>query len=463
MNNKKIVYSVLGLFAVIFLLLAGYMAYFTVFESKDIAVHPYNRRLDHLEGEVVRGTIYDANGNILAVTEDGERSYPYGSRYAHAVGYSGVGKYGAESLTNIELLYPDYNLKSIFQNTFTGKKFEGRDVVLTLDDRLQKATEEAMAGYKGAVVILEPSTGKIKTMYASPGFNPNNVAANWDSLVADEENSPLINRATQGLYPPGSIFKVIPTIALIEAYPEYKDIVYQCTGSIAKENYSIKCYNGIVHGEVTLKEAFEKSCNTYFVNLQEYISAKQLEEVSERLLFNTAFPLDLEYSKSRLDVGKDNTHFDISAAYIGQGKTLVTPIHMAMLASMIANDGVLMEPYIFDYSKNEKGKVLLKNLPSYHKALIDEKTAKILQELMMGVVDTGTASRLSTRGLIAGGKTGTAENETGRDHSWFIGFAQNKERLEEEIAFAVIVENGGQGAKSLEITQQILRAFVYLE
>lgn len=463
MSNKKIVYSILGLFVTIFLLLAGYMTYFTVFESKDIAVHPYNRRLDHLEGEVVRGTIYDTNGNILAVTENGERVYPYKSRYAHAVGYAGVGKYGAESLANIELLYPDYNLKSIFENTFTGKKFEGRDVVLTLDDRLQKASEEAMEGYKGAVVILEPSTGKIKTMYANPTFDPNEIAANWDNLVSDEENSPLINRVTQGLYPPGSIFKIIPTIAFLESYPEYENIVYECTGRIRKEDYSIKCYNEIAHGKITLKEAFEKSCNTYFVNLQDYVFAKNLQEVGERLLFNKAFPLNMEYSKSRLDLSKNNTEFDLSATYIGQGKTLVTPIHMAMLASMIANDGVLMEPYIFDYSKNEKGKVLLKNLPSYHKALVDEKTVKILQELMREVVDTGTASKLSTRGLMVGGKTGTAENETGKDHSWFIGFAQNEERPEEEIAFAIIVENGGQGAKALEITQQILRAFVYLE
>lgn len=463
MNNKKVVYSILGLFTVVFLGLAGYMIYFTMVESKEISIHPYNRRLDHLEGEVIRGNIYDTNGNLLATTEDGQRVYPYGARYAHAVGYSQIGKYGAEAQTNVELLYPDYNLKSIFENTFMGKKFEGRDVVLTLDDRLQKISEEAMQGYKGSVVILEPSTGKIKAMYSTPGFNPNQLVANWDSLSSDQENSPLVNRATQGLYPPGSIFKILPTIALIESGLEYENIIYECTGSITQGDYTIKCFNGNVHGKINLKQAFEKSCNTYFIHLQEYIKPKELQALGESLLFNKSLPLDIEYNKSRLEVGEKSTPFDVAAAYIGQGRTLVTPMHMAMLASMLANDGVLMEPYLFDFSKNEKGRVLLKNLPNYHRALINENTAQILQEYMMGVIRNGTASRLSTRGLRAGGKTGTAQNETGKDHSWFIGFAQNVEKPESEIAFAVIVENGGQGAKSLDVTQQILRTFVYLE
>lgn len=463
MNNKKVIYSVLGLFTAIFLLLAGYMAYFTAFESQSIVMHPSNRRLDHLENEVIRGSIYDNNGNILAETQDGVRTYPYGSRYAHIVGYTGVGKYGIEALSNVELLYPDYNIKSIFENTFTGKKFEGRNVVLTLDDRLQKASAEALEGYKGAVVILEPSTGKIKAMYSNPTFNPNKLVANWDSLTSDDKNSPLVNRATQGLYPPGSIFKIIPAIALIESNPNYMDISYYCNGKISKDDYTIQCYDGVAHGEVTLKEAFEKSCNAYFIHLEDYVSPKVLQQTGEKLLFNQLLPVDVEYNKSRLLLGTNNTNFDISATYIGQGKTLVTPLHMAMIASAIANDGVLMAPYVFDYSANQNGRVLMKNLPEYYKALMDENVAKELQKLMTGVVDRGTATRLAMSGIEIAGKTGTAQNETGQDHSWFMGFAYKTDNPDEEIAFAVIVENGGNGSKALEVTKEFLKTFKNLD
>ncbi|MGL4344297.1 MAG: peptidoglycan D,D-transpeptidase FtsI family protein [Cellulosilyticaceae bacterium] len=454
---KKSIYSVAFLFIGLFGMVAIYLGYFTLFERDRIAMHPYNRRLDHLESEVIRGTIYDAQGEVLAQTKEGKRDYPFGSRYAHAVGYAQNGKIGAEALANTELLYPDYNITSIFRNAFMDEKFEGRDIVLTLDNRLQAAAAEALGDYRGAVVVLDPTTGKILTMYSSPTFNPNHLVENWEDLREDEARSPLVNRATHGLYPPGSIFKIFPTLSVIQN-PEAEEFVYECKGFIEKEGHKIQCYDGKAHGRVDLTKAFVKSCNAYFIALSNQVDFEQLAKTSEMLLFNAELPIDLEYAKSKFPV-EGVSSFEQLAAYIGQGKVLVTPMHMAMVASIIANDGVLMKPYLFDYATNESKEVLSKRLPEYVGVYIDEKSCARLQELMRGVVEEGTAMRLSGIDLDIGGKTGTAQNATGKDHSWFMGFAKKSASVNNDLAFAIIVENGGQGAKALSVAKTVLKAY----
>lgn len=460
-KENKWVYILAGLFMTLFAGLVMYLVYFTTVEKKRISVHPYNKRLDHLEEEIIRGDIYDSNGTLLATTKEGKRSYPLGRSYAHAVGYAQRGKYGAEALANVELLYPDYTFKSIFENAFTGKKFMGRDVVLTLDTNLQKACEEGFGKQKGAAIVLEASTGKIKAMYSNPTFDPNTLVEDWEYLVQDEEESPLVNRSTQGLYPPGSIFKILPTIGYIQKYPEdFEKETYTCEGSITKGPHTIKCFNGVAHGQVNLKQAFEKSCNAFFIHLSDKVLAKELQTLGEKLLFNAPLPFDMDYAKSRLQLSEEENDFNVLAAYMGQGKTLVTPLHMAMLSSMIVNDGVLMKPYLFDYSMSNKGNVRLKNLPTYDKAYLDEKTAQILKTYMIGVVENGTATEIARKNLKVGGKTGTAQNETSKDHSWFIGFAYLEDAPEKAVAFSVIVENGGKGAKALKVVDDILDAYV---
>lgn len=155
-QDQQIIYMITGIFVAMFMLLIGYFIYFTVVKEKQIAVHPQNTRLNAMEKEVIRGTIYDTNMVVLATTENEERTYPRGKLYAHAVGYATNGKTGAEALANTQLLYPDYSVTSLFKAAFLDEKFEGRDVVLTLDDRYQSAVAEAMSGERGGVVILEP-------------------------------------------------------------------------------------------------------------------------------------------------------------------------------------------------------------------------------------------------------------------------------------------------------------------
>ena len=465
-KDKKMIYTLAAIFMIIFTLLIGYLIYFTIFKKKEMSIHPYNNRLDHLESEVIRGDIYDNKLMLLATTdEEGKRVYPYDTLYAHIVGYSQKGKTGVEALANSELLYPDYSLFSILKMAFKNEKFDGRDVVLTIDHDYQSAVAEAMSGKKGGIVVLEATTGKIKAMYSSPHFTPNDIEANWVDLNSDEENSPLLNRATKGLYPPGSIFKVVTTLAYMRQNKGL-DFTYNCTGSISGDHYTIKCFNGTAHGEVDLNKAFEKSCNSYFVALGESLPNGALRSAGEAVKFNGALDVDFGYSVSQLSLTDNDTAFEKAATAIGQGRTLTTPLHMAILAAAIANDGVSMQPYLIEYTKKHQnnqiktGIIKDRNMPKIGEALMTEAEAYKLQELMEGVLDRGTAVSLPEKGLLVGGKTGTAQNETKADHSWFMGYAKDpNDEAKAPIAFAVVVEGGGKGAQALSVSNSILEAY----
>ncbi len=456
MKDDHSIYRTAWLFIFIFGVLSVYIAYFTIVESKSIAVHPYNKRLDHLEEEVIRGNIYDQDGTLLATSEGDTRIYPFGTLYSHVVGYSKPGKYGLEALANVELLYPDYSIQSLFNYAFNEERFNGHHVMTTLSHRLQQAAQEALGNQTGAVVVLEPTTGKIKAMYASPAFDPNTLQSQWETLRTDA-TSPLLNRATQGLYPPASVFKIVTAAAAIEEGLDTFE--YNCEGQITQGGHTIACYNNHAHGVIDLTTAFEESCNTYFIALSEVLSPKALQKTAERLLFNTSLSKTLIHNTSKIALTQTD-HFDTLAAYIGQGTTLVTPLHMAMLASIIYNDGVLMTPYMLDYSMDGAGNVQYKSLPDYAGTYMDESTAQRLQQMMMGVVTSGTASRLSVdEGVTVGGKTGTAQNETNKDHSWFVGFAEATDTKTQPIVFAIIVEQGGKGAKALDVAQMLLNTY----
>lgn len=472
-QDKKMIYTIAGIFIGIFGLLVGYMIYFTIFKQDEMSVHSQNTRLNTLESEVIRGKIYDASVDdniILAQTdEDGERDYPYGSLYAHVVGYSQYGKTGIEALGNSELLYPNYSFLSILKRAFLNQKFEGRDIVTTLEHDYQSRIADAMEGKKGAVVVLEATTGKVKAMYSSPTFNPNKIEANWEELNTDEKNSPLLNRATRGLYPPGSIFKVVTTLAYMRQEEALQgkdlsqidlDFTHDCKGSISGDDYTIKCYNGTVHGEMDLSSAFAKSCNTYFVALGEKVGQSNLKAAAEALGFNQTLDVGFGYSVSQFNLQPDDSDFEKAATAIGQGRTLTTPLHMAMIASAIINDGVSMKPYLIQYAMKQNGQIENQQMPKVSGTLISEEEAYTLQGLMEGVLDFGTAVKLPEKNLVVGGKTGTAQNETSEDHSWFMGYAYDpQDDTKAPIAFAVVVEGGGIGAQALGISNSILEAY----
>ncbi len=436
----------------IFLLMMAYMVYFQVFRSEDIINSPYNRRQDTFAEHVVRGEILSADGQVLAQTivgEDGSetRYYPYGDLFAHAVGYDVNGKAGLENLANFSLLRSHAFFVEQLINGIRDEKNPGDNVITTLNYDLQEAAYNALGDNDGAVVVLEPSTGKILAMVSKPDFNPNTIAQDWDSIVNDEENSVLLNRVTQGLYPPGSTFKIFTTLQYIREHPDYTDYLYECTGSITEEDLEIHCAGHAVHGQQDLITSFANSCNTSFANIGRDLNYDSFAKLCSSLLFNTDIPVSYPYSKSSFVLNGDSSRKDAMQTAIGQGQTLMTPMHLALITSAIANDGELMNPYIIDHTENYKGISVKNYKPSSYGTLLSQSETALLQEFMARVVTDGTASALSGGNYTAAGKTGTAEysDTTDAAHAWFTGYAENEELG--QIAVTVIVEGGGSGSR----------------
>lgn len=462
-KDKRMIYTVAGIFMVIFAILIGYLAYFSTFKRQSMSAHSQNTRMNTLDNEVIRGKIYDTTATddyILAYTDENEkRVYPFGSLYAHAVGYIYNGKTGIESMGNSELLYPNYGLLSIIKHAIFNSKFTGRNIVTTLDHEYQQRIANAMGDKKGAAIVIETKTGKVRAMYSSPTFNPEKIVTNWNYLSTDEVNSPLLNRATKGLYPPGSTFKVVTTLAALQQNKGL-DLVYTCPGTFHGDEFDIKCFNSNVHGEIDLTQAFAKSCNGYFVALEEVLGVNALREAAESVGFNKELRMTIGHAISRFDLQKKDSEFEKAATAIGQGRTLITPLHMAMIASSIINDGVCMRPYLIEYAMKQNRQVKDEQHPQKEGVFMTVSQAKELQTLMEGVLDFGTAITLPEKGLVVGGKTGTAQNETNKDHSWFMGYAYDPNRPDKApIAFSVIVEGGGVGAQSLKVSNVILEAY----
>ena len=371
------------LFLAIFICLMGYMVYFQMVKSEDFINSPYNSRQDTFADRVVRGKIMSADGKVLAETVvdaagNETRKYPYGNMYAHVVGFSTNGKSGIESNMNFNLLRShSFVLERMF-NEIKDEKSMGDNVVTTLDSTLQETAYQALGNYDGAVVVMEPSTGKVLAMVSKPDFDPNTIAADWDSIISeDNNNSVLLNRATQGLYPPGSTFKIITTLEYIRENPDYENYSYSCNGSITENDFTIHCYNNAVHGTQDLKQSFANSCNSSYANIGLSLDTDYLSDLCSDLMFDKTLPGNFETSKSQFKLTDESPESMKMQTAIGQGETLVTPLHMLLITSAIANDGILMKPYVVDHTENENGIEVKKYEPAASKQLLSEKEAKI--------------------------------------------------------------------------------------
>lgn len=451
-KNKE--FAVIAYFFIgIFLAMIVYLTYFQIARSEQFINNPYNTRLDSFAERIIRGDIVSDDGTLLATTKtDAEgnekRTYPQGRKYAHVIGYAENGKAGLESSCNFELLRSHSFILERVVNEMEGRKNQGDTLVTTLNDDLQQAAYEALGDRKGAVVVLAPDTGKILAMVSKPDFDPNTIVSDWDAILAnDDRNSVLLNRASQGLYPPGSTFKLVTALEYIREHPKvHKNYRYQCTGSITADSYTLHCFGNSVHGEVDLKQSLAKSCNSSFANIGLSLDLDGYADTCEDLLFNKELPTNFAGSKSRFSLQEGAGDSEVMATAIGQGETLASPLHMALIVSAIQNNGVLMNPYLVDRVENSDGGAVERYEPSAYGRLMTEGEAKVLRGMMRAVVTDGTASALATGTYTAAGKTGSAEFGTnkGDSHAWFVGYADAKGSS--PIAVAVIVEGAGSGS-----------------
>lgn len=453
-------------FLAIFVCVMVYFAYFQFAKSEDFINSPYNTRQDLFARSVKRGEILSADGNVLADTitdADGTetRRYPYGDVFAHVVGYASNGKAGIESTANFNLLRSNIFFLEKVVNELQGEKNPGDSVITTLDTNLQLTAYDALGNYDGAVVVLEPKTGKILAMVSKPDFDPNKIEEEWEDLIdEDNDSSVLVNRATQGLYPPGSTFKIFTTLEYIHENPDYEDYTFDCDGSFVNGNQIIHCHNNKKHGSQTLKEAFANSCNSAYASIGLTLELQDFSSFCDSMLFHTSLPIRLESSKSSFALEAGDSDAAVMETAIGQGKTLVTPMHMALVASAIANDGILMNPYLISYTQNEKGEIVKQFEPTEYGMLLSENDASIMQEYMRAVVEEGTGEKLNQQRYEVAGKTGSAEfsSSSNASHSWFVGYAHRDGA--QDIAVAIIVEDSGVGSEyAVPVAKKIFDAY----
>ena len=443
--------------------LIAYLVKFTVVDSPGLIVNPYNKRNSQLDSRNIRGSISSADGMILAYTdvdEDGNetRVYEKGELFSHVLGYCSDqhGKSGLEAACNFSLLTSHQSIVSQIKNDLKGRKNNGDSVVTTLDYRLQSAAYQALEDYvgdsgKGTIVAIEPKTGKVRAMVSMPDFDPNEIDDYWDSFHEEDRKgdaSPLMNRAISGLYPPGSTYKVLTALEYMDENPvTYQDFSYNCKGETVVNSVRIHCYKETEHGKESLAEAFANSCNTAFVTLAAHFNKAKFAALNKRFLFNTKIDFDLSVSKSLFHLNAKSADSELPQTVIGQGDTLMTPFHNALIMCAVANDGILMKPHLVDhivtYGDDENQRTVSSEKIKASGRLAPEASAKVLQKMLRKVVKEGTGTCLDTDEYEVAGKTGSAENAKDNAHSWFVGYSGGQDP---DLVVCVLIENVGSGS-----------------
>ena len=319
---------------------------------------------------------------------------------------------------------------------------KGNNVKLTLDAVVQKAAWDAMGNKRGAVVVLDTNTGAVLAMVSKPSFDPNSAAKNWESLRVDKL-SPLLNRVTQGMYPPGSSIKPMMADAALQQNVITPDEKIEC-GPYYDLGNNQKIYeaDNAVYGNIDLEEGIIHSSNVMFAGLAVKMGEAGLKKAFDRFGFNDGLQTDFAVESAHLpDFSKLNKG-EIAQVGIGQANLLVSPLQMAMLAESFGNQGKMMKPYMVEEVTSPNGGVLQKASPSVFKEVTTPDRADLIESYMKNEVLRGTGRNAAVKGTVVAGKTGTAENSLGADHAWFIGTAQVGNK---KISFAVILENSGFG------------------
>ncbi len=456
MNVNRRIIRVLIVISGLFLALLTYLLYFNLFKAETVSTNPYNRRQWDDERYVTRGTIYDSKGLVLAETvEDGDsvkREYSQGRLYSHVIGY--CSKVYGKSL--LERAYDSELLGKGDLDIFQGDKKNGFDLNLTIDNSIQKYAYEQLRGKRGALVAVDPQTGAVLAMVSLPDFDPQAemLEKNWNSIV-ENENSPLISRVVQGLYPPGSTYKIVTAAAAFENGMD--GMMFEDTGSFVKGDFEVENYADKAYGEISLEDAFRVSSNQVFCSIGYDLGGEKTLEIAERFGINSAINFDVPTEKSRIEY-KKMTNEDCALVGIGQGQLLVTPLQMAMICSSVANGGKMLKPYVVG-SVTKNNIMVSEAKTKVQGQAISAETASYLSELMIDTVENGTGRRARISGITVAGKTGTAENETDKDHAWFVGYAPADDP---KIAVAVILENDGRsgGDAAAPIAGNVMRKYL---
>ncbi|MFE1862989.1 penicillin-binding transpeptidase domain-containing protein [Streptomyces anandii] len=434
-------------------------AWLQVLQGPSYGGNPANRRPTIARYEQPRGQILVGGRAVTGSRDTGEqlryeRTYTDGPLYAPVTGFASQ-RYGTTFLEHAEdrvLAGTDPMLAGFpLWNDFTRAQSPGGNVVTTLDPAAQRAAFQGLGTRKGAVVAIEPATGRILAMASTPSFDPAELSGNGPAVAAawarlnDDPEKPMLNRAVRQTYPPGSTFKVITAAAALDAglitdldAPTDSPDPYRLPGTrTSLANEAEGCENA------SLRYAFEWSCNTVFAKLAVDVGVDRMREAARGFGFNDKeLRIPFSVAPSTFDTHVDRAQLALSS--IGQYNTRATPLQMAMVAAAVANDGQVRAPYLVERTTRRGGSLVSAAGSRPLRQVMRPTTAARLRELMCDVVADGTGHNAAIPGATVGGKTGTAQHglgNAGTPYAWFVSWAQGRDDMDPRVAVAVVVED----------------------
>ncbi|MGI8554039.1 MAG: peptidoglycan D,D-transpeptidase FtsI family protein [Dehalococcoidia bacterium] len=427
------------------------LVYWQIVRSEGLDLAASNPRVAEASRHEERGAIFDARGQVLAhsvLQPDGRSRRVYAlPSLAQTIGYVST-MYGVAGLESSEEGYLSGQhgagpIAAVWQD-LTRQPGRGNDLVLTIDAGLQQIAARALGDRKGAVIALDPATGAVKAIVSSPAYDPNQLDELGASLVQNA-NQPLLNRATQGLYPPGSTYKTVTASAALDSGIVKPSDRYKCINGVVIQGFVVACTNAPPgQTQWDFLHAYTYSINATFAQVAVQFGAVRFADYSHRFGVGDPIPFDIDVATSRLlRPGASLNDVLLASSGFGQGQLSVTPLQMALVAATIANGGSEPSPYLVGSIRDPSGNTVLDRHPAPRGQVIRPETAQEMQRFMLNAVNEGFGQEAGLLGLDAAGKSGTAETGTGEQaHGWFIGFAP---AAAPKLAVAVIVENGGAG------------------
>jgi len=478
--NRPIV-RLYGLVVVLFALLVGFTSRWTVFEASSLRANALNQRPRLEQERIERGAIVAADGTVLARSvrdREGayQRVYPLGPQFAHAIGYSyvdlgqaGLERYRSEALDGQNVS----NLQAIL-NQLQGKGRRGDEVLTTLDPAAQRTAIEALAGHEGAVVALDPRSGAVRVMASVPSYDPNALRSPraYERLTAEAHGQPLVNRAVQFGYAPGSTFKVVTATAAIDSGQFTPESTVSGRDGVTISGVALNNDNNESYGPLTLEQALARSVNTVWAQVAEQLGKPTMARYMRRFGFGRKPQLDYpaeemsasgEYEHGRL-IAPTSPLVDVGRMGIGQDKLQVVPLQMAEVAAAVAGGGRLMAPHLTDRIVDPDGRTVQRIAPRVQAVVMKPSTAAAVTKMMEAVVyeSGGTGAAAQIPGVRVAGKTGTAETQIGTaiNNVWFIAFAP---AANPTVAIAVTLRGvPGQGAAfAAPVARQVMEALLH--
>lgn len=474
------------LIAASFVALILTLAYWQVYAREEISNSPQNSLQAERNMEAPRGLILARDGetvladSIRQESEEGfvyDREYPGGEAFSNIIGYSSIiyGQAGVEARLNSELTGSgDPQTLDELINQSTGGPQAGNNVELTIDSELQELAYEELSQTdtgRGSLVAFEPDTGDVLALVTHPSYDPSVVdQENGFAELQEDSDLPLINRATQSLYPPGSTFKTITAAAGLRAGLT-PDSEFFDSGEYPLPGFTIRNYKGEQFGEVTLRTALVESINVIFSKIAvEEVGPENLADMAQRFGFGDDYD-DFLLPVVASTLGSDPSTWvpgNTAPISFGQEKVGANVFEMAMVAATIANDGDMMEPRLVQEVRSPDGVILESPAPEVRRNnVISEEHAGEMSSMMQSVIDDPPLGPAQISGVEVAGKTGTAEAPPGDPHSWWISFAPVDDP---QIAVAVMVENGGEldvdgnaDIPAVEIGTEITRTYLNVE